>query len=159
MKRFACFVMVLAGVFVLAGSVSAQPRYVQFPHLNHTYTDVTSEWTKLKTSAEPHSFSTISKYGILEVHVNSWFSVGLVDGGVVEIQVRIDDRPADFDNWGALKSSYSSAFLSLFAVFVKVPAGRHTVSLWARTVPSGTASSIIVDCGGLRGAMIIKETL
>ena len=158
MKNIKCVFMFLAAVFLLSGSVFARSRYFQFGNLNHLSVDITSTWTKLDTTATAHVFATKIKNGTLEVHVNSLFSIGeLIDGYGVRFQVRVDDKIADFENQGAIQASNSEMFLSIFAVFNKIRPGKHTVSIWAQAAPTGSATDVVVDCGGWDGKIIIEE--
>jgi hypothetical protein len=149
------FVAIVLSMLVMNSLVFAQDAYFEFGHLNVSATDVGTSWTKLGTGT--HSFTKNQSDTEIEVYVNSRFSVDSLDAGAVVFQVRIDDvNTPDYDNQGSIMTSHSSEFLSILAVFEDMPAGIHTVSIWARTVPSGTASYVIVDPGGLWGSIIVK---
>ena len=160
MKRIS---LLFAVLLVVASNLAHAQPYFQFGNLNHGSVNVTSAWTKLNTTAGSHSFTKASATTKVEIHVNSRFSVGALGGGAngVRFQVRIDNTilPA-FENWGSLVVSNSKEFISIFAVFPKLAAGAHTVSIWAQAAPSGTATaaSVVVDPGGWGGKIIVKET-
>lgn len=148
------FAIVLA-MLVMNSLVFAQDAYFQFKYLNVGYTNVGTSWIKLNTGT--HSFTKNQSDTEIEVHVNSRFSIGTSDAGVVRFQVRIDDVDTpDYGNDGAIWTGNSSEFLSIFAVFEDIPAGSHTVSIWAKAVPSGSALDVLVDTGGVGGAIIVK---
>ena len=141
-------------------AASAQSRYFQFGNLNQGATNVTTAWTKLNTTTGAHSFTKSDSLSVLEVFVNSRFSVGTISGANgVRFRVRIDTLVnANFENWGSLRTTGSSDFIPILAVFRNIPAGTHTVSIWAQTAPAGTASGVTVDPGGWGGKIIVKET-
>ena len=150
---------VVATMLLLSVTALPQSRYTQFRNLNHDSVNVSSAWTKLKTTAETHSFTKVGDTTKIEVYVNSRFMVGALNGANgVRFQVRIDSNTPDIDNQGSILTSKTSEFLSIFAVFQDLPAGNHTVSIWAQAAPSGSATSVLVDPGGWGGKIIVKET-
>jgi hypothetical protein len=150
---------VVAAVLLVNSWAFAQPSYTQFGNLNNSSVDVTSIWTKLKTTPGAHSFNKIRKDSTIEVVVNSRFSVGeFTDATGVSFQVRIDDKKTpNFGNQGSLTKANTSEFLSILAVFQKLPPGKHTVSIWGRAAHMGKASGMLVDPGGWGGKIIVKE--
>jgi hypothetical protein len=113
----------------------------------------------LRTPDGAHSFNKIRKDSTIEVVVNSRFSVGeFTDATGVSFQVRIDDKKTpNFGNQGSLTKANTSEFLSILAVFQKLPPGKHTVSIWGRAAHMGKASGMLVDPGGWGGKIIVKE--
>jgi hypothetical protein len=154
------WILAAASVLLLAnGPAFSQSRYVQFGDLNYAPTNIGSSWTRLRTTATAHPFAKIGANTVLEVHVNSRFSVGAISGASgVRFQIRVDDRPPAVENQGSIRVSNSSDFLSIVAVFRNVPAGNHTVSLWGEAAPGGGATSVVVDPGGWGGRIIVKES-
>jgi hypothetical protein len=158
MKRINRLFSVMTTMLLLTGLVFPQSRYVQFGNLNNASVNVSSTWTKLNTTSGTHSFTKSSNDTKIEVYVNSRFSVGTITGANgVRFQVRVDDHTPTFGNQGSIRTSNTSEFLSIFAVFQDLPAGSHTVSIWAQA-PSGSATSVVVDPGGWEGKIIVKET-
>ncbi|MCF7806021.1 MAG: hypothetical protein K9N46_15660 [Candidatus Marinimicrobia bacterium] len=138
---------------------AGQSRYFQFGGLNQAAVDVDTDWTKLVTTADSHSFTKDGSTTNIEVTVNSQFRIGTLNAAGVQFQVRIDDTTTpDYGNFGVVKIDSTGKSQSLFAVFQNLAPGTHTVSLWARTGPSGTAESVSVDPGGWGGKIIVKET-
>lgn len=136
-----------------------QPTYHQFGGLAYESVDVDSEWTKLKTSSEEHSFTKNSNDSIIEVFVNSRFYVQVFDANGIRIEVRIDDTIVpEYGNQGSILSGNPIEFESIFAVFDDLPAGTHTVSLWARAF-GGSVTGVSADVGNWGGRIIVKETL
>ena len=159
MKRINQIFAVVTTVLLLNVTVFPQSRYVQFGNLNQDSVNVSSTWTKLKTTSGTHSFTKSSSDTKIEVYVNSRFKVGTISGANgVRFQVRVDNNTPTFDNQGSILTSNTSEFLSIFAVFENLPAGSHTVSIWAQAAPSGSATSVLVDPGGWGGKIIVKET-
>lgn len=155
MGRMKLLFAIVLSMLVMNGLVFAQDAYFEFDHLNVDRTAVDSSWTKLATGT--HSFTKNRSDTEIEVYVNSRFRIDSLDASAIVFRVRIDDiYTPDYDNQGSMLTAYSSEFLSILAVFEDMPAGSHTVSIWARTLPSGSASNVIVDPGGLRGSIIIK---
>jgi len=137
----------------------SQVAYHQFDRLNQGSVDVGSTWTKLNTTSGEHTFTKGFDDTNIEVHINSRFSVNELDANGILIQVRIDDElTAQFENLGSLTNTNSDEFQSIFAVFTDLPAGEHSVSLWAEAVPDGTATGVFVDPGGWDGRIIVNET-
>lgn len=160
MKRTNQLFAVVTTTLLLSVTAYAQSRYSQFGNLNNAAVNVSSTWTKLNTTSGAHTFSKSSDATKIEVYVNSRFGIGTLSGANgVQFQVRVDNHVAAFENLGSIRTSNTSEFLSIFAVFESLPAGNHTVSIWARTLPSGTATSVDVDPGGWGGKIIVKETL
>jgi hypothetical protein len=136
---------------------SAQANYFQFGNLNQSSVNVTSTWTRLGTGT--YSFTKSDNTSVLEVYVNSRFNVGTLSGANgVRFQVRVDNVTPTFENQGSLQASSRSAFLSIFGVFRNIPAGNHSVSIWAQAAPSGSATSVVADPGGWGGKIIVKES-
>jgi hypothetical protein len=159
MKHINRIFAVLTATLLLNGMVFPQSKYFQFGNINYDSVDVTSAWTRLNTTPGTHSFTKSSNSTTIEVYVNSRFGVGTISGAPgIRIQVRVDDKTPNFDNLGSILVSNTTEFLSLFAVFEKLPAGSHTVSIWAQAAPSGSAMSVLADPGGWGGKIIVKET-
>ncbi len=153
----------VAGNIAVSGTVdgvdisSLSSNYTQFGSLNSSSVTVTSTYTQLgigtRTFTKQHAGSKI------EVYVNSNFGGGTFGGGAsgLLIQARVDGSASTIGNEGAVGTTNSEEFISIFAVFQNLPAGSHTVSLWGR-VNAGSSSSVIVDPGGWGGKIIVKET-
>lgn len=161
MKRINQLFAVTITVLLLSGAAFSQSRYTQFGNLNKNSVDVTSAWTKLITTNGTHTFNKTSSSSKIEVYVNSRFRIGTLSGGAngVRFQVRIDNTiQPNFGNLGSILTSNTQEFLSIFSVFQNIPAGNHTVSIWAQAAPAGSATSVLVDPGGWEGRIIVKET-
>jgi hypothetical protein len=136
-----------------------QSRYSQFGNLNHDSVNVSTAWTRLRTTPGTHSFTKSSGATKIDVYVNSRFRVAAFSGANgVQFQVRVDDNTPTFDNLGSITTGNTSEFLSTLAVFENLPAGSHTVCIWAKVLHSGSAASVLVDPGGWGGKIIVKET-
>ena len=161
MKRFCQFFGAVIAIILFNGLLFSQSKYSQFGNLNHGAVDVGATWTKLNTVATTHTFTKSSGDTTIEVYVNSRFSVGSWNGPLgVQFQVRVDDSILPtFSNAGSILKSNNSEFLSIVAVFQNLPAGSHTVSIWAHATPTGSATSVMVDPGGWGGKIIVKETM
>ncbi len=136
-------------------------NYVEFGMLNPNgaCVNVSSTWTKLKTTTTSHSFTKSRDDTTIEVHVNSIFWGGSFDSETTGVQlgVRIDDTILpNFKNMGSVNSTNTGVFQSIYAVFQGLSAGPHTVSLWART-NGGTSQCVLVDSGGWGGTIVVKE--
>jgi hypothetical protein len=154
--RMKLFFAIVLAVLAMSSVVLAQDAYYQFGHLNANDVTVGTSWVKLNTG-EPHSFTKNQSETKIEVYVNSRFGIGAGDAGAIVFQVRIDDTyTPDYHSDGSMFTDTSAEFLSFIAVFEDVPAGSHTVSIWAQAVPSGSVSNVLVDPGGLGGAIIVK---
>jgi hypothetical protein len=165
MKRIYHHFALVTTVLLFNGLLFAQSHYFQFGDLNQDAVEVGSEWTELRTGT--HTFTKSSDSTTIEVYVNSRFGAAAIDANGVRFQVRVDGNPPTFENEGSLDAidpsdfshlarSYFSEFLSIFAVFQKLPAGTHTVSIWAQA-PKGHATKVHADPGGWGGKIIVKE--
>lgn len=155
MKYIKLFFAIMSTMLVMNNQMFAQDTYFQFGSLNQSSVNVGSSWTKLGTGT--HSFTKSQNDTEIEVYVNSRFFIGSLNANGVRFQVRIDDvNTPDYDNQGSIRSSNTAEFQSIFAVFQNIPAGSHTVSIWAQTAPTGSASDVLVDDGGWGGKMIVK---
>ena len=165
MKRLDHLLLFATAQLFVHGLLFAQNGYIQFGNLNQGSVDVDSEWTELRTGT--HTFTTSSKVTTLEVYVNSRFGAAAIDGNGIRFQVRVDGNPPAIENEGSLRAidlsdfsrsarSHISEFLSIFAVFQELPAGSHTVSIWAQA-PRGHATTVTVDPGGWGGTIIVKQ--
>ena len=164
MKRCRKLVAMFLVTFVITSFfVSCCPdnesTYLQFGNLNHDSVNVSSAWTQLITTSGTHSFTKSRDETKIEVHVNSRFSGGTFNGALgIRFQVRIDGNPPDYGNDGAINTTSTSDFLSMYAVFENLTAGSHTVSLWAKTSPNGSSSAaVFADPGDWGGKIIVKE--
>lgn len=141
---------------------------------NASWQDKSSRYTQSTTSLNNFSAnltSTFSSMGNIvifnkarddskiEVFFNSIVGGGTFAGGATgaRFQIRINGGTGQFDNNGVIKGSGNEDFLSIIAVFTSLPAGNHTVSIWART-NSGTSTDAILDPGNWGGKIIVKET-
>lgn len=141
---------------------------------NASWQDKSSRYTQSTTSLNNFSAnltSTFSSMGNIvtftkarddskiEVYFNSIVGGGTFAGGATgaRFQIRINGGTGQFDNNGVIKGSGNEDFLSMMAVFTNLPAGNHTVSIWART-NSGTSTNTILDPGNWGGKIIVKET-
>jgi hypothetical protein len=130
-----------------------------FHNLNNDSVDVSSTWKKLNTTSGTHSFSKKRDDTNLEVYVNSRFSVGKFAGTKgVQFQARVDKKMPGVGNTGSITKPNTQEFLSILAVFRKLPSGKHTVSIWGQAAQAGSATSVTVDPGGWGGKIIVKET-
>jgi hypothetical protein len=160
MKRIKLFFAIITTMLVMNSEVFSQDNYFQFGSLNHGSVNV-SAWTKLNTGT--HTFTKSQNDTEIEVYVNSRFRIESLAANGVRFQVRIDDvTMPDCDNLGSIRTADTQEFQSIFAVFENLPAGTHTVSIWAEAAPSGSATGVLVDPGGWGGKIIVKvvhETL
>lgn len=154
MGRMKLFFAVVLSMLVMSGLAFAQNAYFEFDYLNTGDIDVGSTWVKLDTGT--HSFTKNQNDTQTEVYVNSRFGMDSLSATGVLFEVRIDDvLVPDHDSRGSILSHNLQDFVSFFAVFENIPAGSHTVSIWAR-VYAGTAYGVLVDPGGWGGSMIVK---
>jgi hypothetical protein len=133
-------------------------NYTGFACQSTSAIDVTTTDTQLNIGTK--SFTKSRSDTNIEVHVNTRFSGGTFSGGATGIAfwVMIDGTiDPTFDNHGSIRATNTSEFQSIYAVFQGLPAGPHTVSLWAHT-NGGSTSGVGADPGGWSGAIIVKES-
>lgn len=141
---------------VQIGTGPYRSRYFTSGALNTRSLDATSTFQKID------DFLTFNKADVgsrIEVTLNALVLGGNFSGtNGVQFQVRIDGNPPTQGNLGAITTTNTREFLSIFAVFEGLPAGSHTVSVWARSAPAGTSNGVTLDAGGWGGRIIVKET-
>jgi len=156
MKRTILVCAIILTTLMMSSQVLSQNQYFQFGSLNAGSVSI-GDWTKLTTGT--HNFTVGEDNTTLEVYVNSRFRVESLNANGVQFRVRIDDVTLpDYDNMASITALYSGTtdFQSIFAVFENVSSGAHTVSIWAKAAPSGTAGTVGVDPGGWGGKIIVK---
>ena len=131
-------------------------KYTLSGVLNTTSITATTAWTKID------DFITFSKDNSgtdIELVMNTNARAGTFAGGALGVmfEIRIDDNSTYFDNQGSILVSDGDEFISIIAVFQDLDVGNHTVSVWARTAPSGTSTGVVLDPGGLDGRILVKE--
>jgi hypothetical protein len=160
MKRIYQLFAVVIAMLLFSGLLFPQSKYIYFTNLNQGSVDVTSSWTKLNTAKTTHTFTKSSSSTTIEVYINSRFSVGALasDTSGIQFQVRVDDGFTNIGNEASILKSNTSESLSILGVFQNLPAGSHTVSIWAKAAGS-SAKAVIVDPGYWGGEIIVKETM
>ena len=133
-------------------------KYSQFGGLNQGAVNIGSTWTVLnigsgKTFTKQHAGSKI------EVYVNSRASIGvLTSSNGVRFEARVDGNAPNFSSWGSIRSNTSEEFLSLLSVYEGLPAGTHSVEVFAQAANGGSCTGVLMDPGGWGGRIIVKET-
>lgn len=145
--------MVLSSIIPVANAV---PNYWVSGSLNTVSVNVTSSWKKID------NYLTFSKElgtsSVIEVVLASRATGGTFSGtNGVEFEVTIDDTAATIANLGAITTTNTIDFITINAIFTNLPAGSHTVSVWARAAPSGSSTGVVLDPGGWGGKIIVKE--
>jgi hypothetical protein len=136
-------------------SVDGMSQYFLSTSLNQNSFNVTTTYEK---TFDFLTFTKASDASKVEVTMNTRAYSGVFAGANgVFYQLRIDDLPAAVGNEAAITSSNTTEFVSAFAVFEGLPAGTHTVSVWARS-SVGTSTGAFLDPGGWGGRIIAKET-
>jgi hypothetical protein len=124
-------------------------------NLNITSGAATNNFQKLTNVM---TFNKVAAASTIEIRMNTRAGAGTFSGGTrgIQFQVRVDDAPSAFANDGAITTSNTIEFLSVYAVFQSLAVGTHTVSVWI-IAPGGTSSSVVLDPGGWGGRIIVKE--
>ena len=97
----------------------------------------------------------------IEVTVNSRINGGIFSSTSVlgvSFIIRIDGIDATFDNKGAINTTNTMDFISMFAVFQGLSIGSHSIQIYAKSDIGGTSSNVRIDPGNWGGAIIAKET-
>jgi hypothetical protein len=142
----------------LALGQSSTTKYTVFTHLNRDRTDVGNVYTKLVTTATAHTFIKTQPGTKIEVLVNTRMGSGTFNRtNGLRFQVRIDDNEPVVYQPGAITTTDTTDFLSFLSVYENLPAGPHTVSIWAQAAPDGSSTGVVVDPGGWGGSIIVKE--
>ena len=101
------------------------------------------------TFAKVLDLGTFTKYAddtYLRLDVAGRYNVDAQDGNGTTFEVRVDDMPTSIGGASLVVSSSAFVQVPLAAVFDNLPAGEHTVSIWARS-QSGTATGARWDPG------------
>ena len=132
-----------------------RPIYTSFGSLNITSYNLTSTMTAVGGA---YSFTKESDDTVLEIIMNSRVRSGVFAGASgVRLELRVDGTAGDFGNDGSIRVSDTQEFMSLLSVFENLPAGNHTVQVYAQT-NTGTSTGFSFDPGGWGGKIIVKET-
>ena len=135
-----------------------ESNYTRFLSLAYQSVNVNTTWTELSTTSTAHTFTKLHDDSKIEVYLNSRATGGSFNGNLgVRFAIRVDGNDATIRNWGAITTTNTIDFISIMAVFENLPAGNHTVSIWAQT-PSGSTTGVLMDPGNWGGGMIVKET-
>tara|TARA_B100000809_G_scaffold56957_1_gene53021 strand:+ start:627 stop:4328 length:3702 start_codon:yes stop_codon:yes gene_type:complete len=130
--------------------------YNESGNLNSSSFNATTTWQAIGTG-----FSVMKTYADSKVEVtfNSYVNGGTFGIGCngVLFEVRIDGVTANFDNQGAIKTTGTEEFISMFAVFEGLTVGAHVIQVYTRTFVA-TSAGIVFDPTGWGGRMISKET-
>lgn len=155
MKLVKLYSAIVITMFVMNSQVFAQNTYFEFGNLNSGSVSAGAPWVKLNTGT--HLFTKNQNDTDIEIYVNSRFTVGdFPTPGGVRIWVRIDDEFwPDYGNEGSFRTPNTQEFQSILAVYQNIPAGTHSVSIWAKCT-SGLATGILADPGGWFGKIIVK---
>lgn len=142
---------------VQVGTGPYRSRYHTSGSLNTTSLNATSSYSQID------EFGTFNKESVgsrIEITMDSRARSGTFGGGAngVQFQIRIDGNPPTQGNVGAITTSDTIDFLSIFSVFEGLAPGSHTVSVWAKAAPAGTSTGVLLDPGGWGGRIIVKET-
>jgi len=132
-------------------------NYTSFENLAFGIVTVTSSWTKL--NMRKISFVKQHDGSNIEIFLGSRAKSGFFDKGVnwIRYQLRVNGVEADHSNIHMIFQTNTIEYANLMAVYESLPAGTHTVEVWART--NGFSSSEVqMDPGGYAGSIIVKET-
>lgn len=131
--------------------------YTRFQSLNTGSVTVTSDWTKLNIGTR--SFSKEHDGTNIEVFLHSRAQPGIFQRDVtwIQYQLRVNGVVADHVVSHLLFESNVIGYITLKSIYESLPAGKHTVEVWART-SALSSSSVLVDPGNFEGAIIVKET-
>ena len=132
-------------------------NYTSFKNLATGDVTVASTWTKLNIGkrefVKEHDGSNI------EIFLGSRALSGTFDRGVswIRYQLRVNGVEADHSNIHPIFQTNTIEYANLMAVYESLPAGTHTVEVWART-DVFNSSEVQMDPGGHAGSIIVKET-
>ena len=148
MKHFNSIFVIITALLIMNSQVTAQDTYYEFGSLNNSSISIGSDWVKCATGT--HVFNKSTNESVIEVQLHSRVRATAINGTGIRFKFRIDDDiNADFTNHASLNAVYNQYvdFVSIFAVFQNIPAGSHTVSIWAKAL-GGTADGVGIDPGG-----------
>jgi len=135
-----------------------ESTYTRFLGLANQSVNVNTTWTQLITTSTTHTFTKLHDDSKIEVYLNSRATGGSFNGSNgVRFAIRVNGNDATIRNWGAITNTNTIDFISIMSVFENLPAGNHTVSIWAQTA-TGSATGVLMDPGNWGGGMIVKET-
>jgi hypothetical protein len=143
-----------------AGNASWQPpaavnsNYTISPTLNIASYSVTTTPTPIGPS---FAFIKQNAGSKVKIVMNS-----RVNGGVfslasgIRFEIRVNGSASSVDNSGSITLSNATEFLSILSIFSGLPAGSHTVQIYA-VVNFGSSAGVSLDPGGWDGRIIVEE--
>lgn len=132
-------------------------NYTRFLSLDDRAVTVTSSWTKLNIGES--EFVKVHDGTKVEVFLHSRAASGLFDRGVswIQYQLRVNGVESEFYVTHLLFESLVTEYITLKSIYDNLPAGTHTVEVWART-STMSSTTVRVDPGNYQGSIIVKET-
>lgn len=124
---------------------------------NMSYSGFTSTFQHME---DIMTFTKVDDRSDVEISFQSRVSTGTFAGGATGFcyEIRVDDQPAPgvsgqfcFTTPGIIDRVHHVVF------FQGLPAGTHTVNIYARSFGGGTISGVLTDSGGWRGRVVVRE--
>ena len=147
------------GNLVVGGGSSQKSVYHRGPWLAGSGGSAGSVTATARAIGPAMNITKLRDDTTIEVTLNSRFGTGAFSGATgIIFQIRINGLQSGLGVYSTILGSNKSEFLSFFDAFQDLPAGNHTIQIFART-NSGTSTNVYVDPGGWGGRIIAKETL
>ncbi|MGE0566902.1 MAG: hypothetical protein AB7O73_03050, partial [Bacteroidia bacterium] len=104
------------------------------------------------------SYNKIYANTKLVIHFQSRVFSGLFSGGVTDLsyEIRVNGNPTLHGGVYVTSNQNSNEYVFITAIFMGIPAGFQNISIVGYT-NAGTASGVVVDPGGLKGKITVKE--
>lgn len=122
-------------------------------------TNVNSTYVKLKDIG---TFTKVHEDTDVEIEFNGLLAATNLIGTYVKFQIRVDDNYTNSTGFGEFTllshlvngNRYYERFNSFWET---LSAGDHTISIWIRTSPSGSADDVSMNLGNFGAYFVIKE--
>lgn len=110
------------------------------------------------------AFNVQSADSLIEITFNSRLSAGSMTGNGIIFELRVDDLPSTYGRARALLRNEDlldrGNQVSMTGIFNALAPGEHTLSLWAYTTNSGSATDVQTDPGCFHADhAVVKEFL
>lgn len=124
---------------------------------NITYNNITSTFQHME---DVMTFTKLDEHSDIEISFQTRVFTGTFAGGATGFRydIRVNGQPAPLSS-GQIGFTTSGIMDRVHHVvfFQGLPAGTHTVNIYARSYGGGTVSNVLNDSGGWGGRMIVRE--
>lgn len=120
---------------------------------------ITASETDKPLNIGTRTFNKLSATTQIDIKLRSKILSGTFspDVSAIRYELKVNGSSGNASSVYWCVNSNSSEFVPLDATFANLPAGKHTITIVARTNRAGTSTGVVVDPGGYDGKLLIQE--